>query len=198
MISKLTGILLEKHPPILVIEVNHIGYELFATMNTFYQLTDCGKQISLHTHLIVREDAHTLYGFHSQQERHLFRELIKVNGVGPKLALGILSGIDPATFVQCVYQNDLSTLVRIPGIGKKTAERLLIEMRDKLKDWEITAPSDLNISHSQTSDDAISALIALGYKPKEAERAIKNVYDKQLSSEQLIREALKAIVVGNG
>ena len=197
MISKLTGTLLEKQPPLLVIEVHDIGYELFATMNTFYQLPECGERLSLHTHLIVREDAQTLYGFHSKQERHLFRELIKVNGVGPKLALGILSGIEPQAFAQCIYQNDVSSLMLIPGIGKKTAERLLIEMRDKLKDWETSTPSNLTISHSQTSDDAVSALITLGYKPKDAERAIKNVYDNNLSSEQLIREALKAMMIGN-
>ncbi len=196
MISKLTGILLEKQPPLLVIEVNDIGYELFATMNTFYQLPDCGQRISLHTHLIVREDAHTLYGFHSQQERHLFRELIKVNGVGPKLALSILSGIEPQAFIQCVHQNDMSSLIRIPGVGKKTAERLIIETRDKLKHWESIAPSDLTIPVSQISDDAVSALITLGYKPKDAERAIKKVYHNDLSSEQLIREALKAMMVG--
>ena len=196
MISKLTGTLLEKQPPYLVIEVNDIGYEVFATMNTFYQLPDCGQRLSLHTQLIIREDAHTLYGFHSKQERHLFRELIKVNGVGPKLALSILSGIEPDAFVQCVHQNDTSALIRIPGVGKKTAERLIIETRDKLKDWQAIAPSDLTISPSHISDDAVSALITLGYKPKDAERAIKNVYHSELSSEQLIRDALKAMMVG--
>lgn len=197
MISKLTGILLEKQPPLLILEVNDIGYELFATMNTFYQLPENGQRVSLHTHLIVREDAHILYGFHSKQERHLFRELIKVNGIGPKLALSILSGIEPHAFVQCVHKNDTSSLLRIPGVGKKTAERLIIETRDKLKNWEAVTPSDLSISLSQISDDAVSALIALGYKPKDAERAIKKVYHSELSSEQLIRDALKAMMVGN-
>lgn len=192
MIGKLTGIVTEKQPPYLLIEVNGIGYKILATMNTFYNLPEGEQTVSLFTHLIVREDAHTLYGFHNPQERSLFRALIKVNGVGPKLALGILSGIEADRFVQCVQNNDASSLVRIPGVGKKTAERLVIEMRDKLDDWHTTLPTAT--AATQSSDDAIGALIALGYKQKEAERAVKNVFNAELSCEQLIREALKAIM----
>ena len=194
MIGKLTGLITEKQPPILLIEVNGIGYEVLATMNTFYHLPDNKQPVSLYTHLIVREDAHTLYGFHSQQERSLFRTLIKVNGVGPKLALSILSGIELEMFVHCVQNNDASSLVRIPGVGKKTAERLVIEMRDKLEDWQVTPAGGNLHTATQTSNDAISALLALGYKQKEAERAVKHVYTSELSSEQLIREALKGMM----
>lgn len=193
MIGKLTGIITDKQPPLLLIEVNGVGYEILATMNTFYNLPEGHQPVSLHTHLIVREDAHTLYGFHSQQERQLFRTLIKVNGVGPKLALSILSGIELELFVNCVQQNDASSLVRIPGVGKKTAERLVIEMRDKLADWQINL-NNITDPLTQTSDDAISALLALGYKQKEAERAVKQVYTSDLTSEQLIREALKGMM----
>lgn len=194
MIGKLTGLITEKQPPLLLIEVSGVGYEVLATMNTFYHLPDSNQPISLYTHLIVREDAHTLYGFHSSQERSLFRFLIKVNGVGPKLALSILSGIELERFVHYVQNNDASSLVRIPGVGKKTAERLVIEMRDKLDDWQTTTGTNRLNTATQTSDDAISALLALGYKQKEAERAIKHVYTSELSSEQLIREALKGMM----
>lgn len=194
MIGKLTGLITDKQPPLLMIEVNGIGYEVLATMNTFYHLPETQKPVSLYTHLIVREDAHTLYGFHSQQERSLFRTLIKVNGVGPKLALSILSGIELDMFVRCVQSNDASSLVRIPGVGKKTAERLVIEMRDKLEDWNVTSLDNATNTATQTSNDAISALLALGYKQKEAERAVKQVYNSELSSEQLIREALKGMM----
>jgi Holliday junction DNA helicase RuvA len=192
MIGKLTGIISEKQPPMLLIDVNGVGYEVLATMNTFYHLPEEKTAVSLYTHLIVREDAHTLYGFYHTRERSLFRTLIKVNGVGPKLALSILSGIETDRFVQCVQNNDASSLVRIPGVGKKTAERLIIEMRDKLDDWQVSLPNASTTT--QTSDDAISALVTLGYKQKEAERAVKHIFDNNLSSEQLIREALKAMV----
>ncbi len=193
MIGKLTGMVTQKQPPQLLIEVNGVGYEVLATMNTFYNLPDSANPVSLFTHLIVREDAHILFGFHDTRERSLFRTLIKVNGVGPKLALGILSGIEADRFVQCVQDKDASSLVRIPGVGKKTAERLIVEMRDKLDDWQSTLPGATLTT--QTSHDAVCALITLGYKPNEAERAVKNSYNANLSSEQLIREALKAMMV---
>lgn len=194
MIATLTGMIANKQPPILIIDVNGVGYEVYASMHTFYHLPEVGETASLLTQLIVREDAHTLYGFHDKHERDLFRALIKVNGVGPKLALTILSGIDSDAFVQCIMNDDANTLTRIPGIGKKTAERLIIECRDRLKDWTPQLAQDTTKPFTQTSDDAISALIALGYKPKEAERSVKAVYDSGLSSEALIREALKAMM----
>ena len=194
MISQLSGKLLEKQPPSLVIDVQGIGYEVLAPMNTFYHLPEIGSDITLYTQLIVREDAHTLYGFHNQPERSLFRALIKVNGVGPKLALSILSGIEAGAFVQCLQQNDTSTLVRIPGVGKKTAERLIIEMRDKVKDWASDLSLDKALAPTQASDDAVSALLSLGYKQKEAERAISKVHAVGLSSEALIKLALHSML----
>ncbi len=142
MISRLRGLLIEKQPPQLVIEVQGIGYEVFAPMSTFYNLSEVDTEVTLLTHLSVREDAHVLYGFLSESERWLFRDLIRISGIGPKLALSILSTMDLATFVQCVHDNDTTRLIRIPGVGKKMAERLVVEMRDRLKEGHtpITPP----------------------------------------------------------
>lgn len=193
MIGRLRGVLLEKQAPLLLIEAGGVGYELFVPMTTFYKLPDVGKEVTLHTHLVVREDAQTLYGFIDIQERSLFRSLIKVSGIGPKSALAILSGVAPDAFVKCVMDNDVTSLVRLPGVGKKTAERLIIEMRDRLGDWNI----DYNISElgKETSAvrDAISALIALGYRPQEAQKVVMQNKDKNLNSEELIRMALKGL-----
>src|SRR5688572_17609541 len=135
MIGQIRGILIEKQPPSLVVDVHGVGYDIDAPMSTFFQLPDVGCEVTLLTHFVVREDAHHLYGFYTREERQLFRSLLKVNGVGPKLALTILSSITPDEFVHCVLSNDAASLVRLPGVGKKTAERLIIEMRDKLSDW---------------------------------------------------------------
>lgn len=201
MITRINGILLEKQPPFLVMEVQGIAYELQASMNTFYRLPDLGSSIILHTHFIVREDAHLLFGFFDQHERALFRSLLKVNGVGPKIALAILSSIDPDGFVRCVEDQNTTALQRLPGIGKKTAERLIVEMRDRLADWHFgeTVVSTDGVANRSTSSskaaelDAISALVALGYKPQEATRAITQVAAEGLSSQELIRLALKTI-----
>ena len=200
MIGSLRGTIAEKHPPVLLIDVNGVGYEVLASMNTFYQLPDVGQEITLCTHLVVREDALILYGFHEEQERMLFRTLIKINGVGPKMALAILSSVDPDAFVVCVNQNDVASLVRIPGVGKKTAERLIIEMRDRLSDWQMR---DMSLSKesagigidsmTDATQDAISALIALGYKTQEASRIISKMASQGLSSEEMIRVALQTI-----
>lgn len=198
MITHLTGKLIEKKPPCLVIDVSGIGYEIFAPMSTFYQLADIGNTITLLTHFVVREDAQLLFGFHAEQERKLFRALIKVNGVGPKLALTILSGMETTHFIHCVQTQDCSSLVSIPGIGKKTAERLIIEMRDPLSQWEnqsAAAQSDL-LNPNQVIQDAISALTALGYKPNDAKNAINKAHQPEHSSEQLIRIALQKMVRG--
>jgi len=204
MIGQLRGIILAKQPPQLLLDVNGIGYEIDAPMSTFYRLPEMGQEVTLVTHFIVREDAHHLYGFFSQEERLLFRTLLKVNGVGPRLALTILSSINPDEFVQCVAHNDTASLVRLPGVGKKTAERLIIEMRDKLAAWQQHSPVELNLlashvtergSRKQTVQDAVSALIALGYKPQEASRAVAKVDDGALSSEDIIRKALREMVV---
>lgn len=198
MIGRLTGKLIEKKPPELLIDVAGIGYELSAPMSTFYHLPELNQAITLFTHLVTREDAQLLFGFYSEKERALFRSLIKISGVGPKLALTILSGIEPEHFVQAVMNNQSASLVRLPGVGKKTAERLIIEMRDKLKDWHCESAS-LNFSKNQMQtnsqnnvlQDAISALIALGYKPQDASKLVNKIYDADLTSEQLIKLALK-------
>ncbi len=192
MIAQLTGVILIKQPPVVIIDVNGVGYEVLAPMSTFYQLPDLNQSISLWIHLNVREDAITPYGFIQQRERDLFRALIKVSGVGPKLALSILSGIETDDFIRCIHNNDTSTLVSIPGIGKKTAERLIIETRDRLATWQ-SAPNANNPSSQGTSQaqEAISALINLGYKPNEAKNAINLVKGENLSSEEVIRQALK-------
>lgn len=203
MIGQLRGTLLEKQPPQLLLDVNGIGYEIDAPMSTFYRLPEIGQEITLLTHFIVREDAHHLYGFTTQEERSLFRTVLKVNGVGPRLALTILSSIEPNEFVRCVVNNDTDSLVRLPGIGKKTAERLIIEMRDKLASWQQNTPVELNVltnkpeknPRNQIIQDAVSALIALGYKPQEASRAVSKVDDGILSSENIIRRALKEMMV---
>jgi Holliday junction DNA helicase RuvA len=193
MISFLKGIIAEKKPPLLVVDVNGMGYEVTASMNTFYDLGELGEKIFIYTHLIVREDAQILYGFRDQQERKLFRTLIKVSGVGPKMAITILSSIAPSAFVESINSNDTATLVRLPGVGKKTAERLVIEMRDRLQDWEnsIGSPVILPNDHLQ---DAIDALIALGYKPNEAQKTVKKVAGNEVNSESIIRLALQKML----
>ncbi len=200
MIGRLTGIIVDKQAPGLLLDVNGVGYEIYAPMTTFYKLPEAGSKVSLHTHLVVREDAHLLYGFFDEVDRALFRLLIKINGVGPKLALAILSGMEAQAFVQCIHDGDVTTLVRIPGIGKKTAERLVIEMRDRIKDWQqgkittgqtgLISLESLSIKNS-VRHDAESALLALGYKNSEAAKAIAQIKDEGLSSEEMIRLALK-------
>ena len=203
MIAWLKGRILEKHAPELVLDVNGVGYEIHAPMTTFYALPESGT-VELFIHFVVREDAQLLFGFATKDERSLFRSLIKVNGVGPKLALAILSSIEPQAFVQCVQHDDVQALVKIPGIGKKTAERLLVEMRDRLKDWYMQGEATLAPSRAAVIgaaganimvQEAESALIALGYKPAEAAKMIAAVNgDGITSAEELIRAALKRMV----
>jgi len=197
MISRLRGLLIEKQPPLLVIEVQGVGYEVSAPMSTFYNLPEINSEVILLTHLSVREDAHVLYGFLNESERTLFRALIRVSGIGPKLGLSILSSMELATFVQCIRNSDTARLIRIPGVGKKMAERLVVEMRDKLQDWDTsTSPTTVSsvLVQGITSpvEDAISALIALGYKPNDASRWVHAVAEDGLTSEILIRRALQA------
>ncbi len=197
MIGRLHGTLLEKQPPQLLLDVGGVGYEISAPMTTFYELPETGNEITLHTHLAVREDAHVLYGFLCEQDRLLFRTLIKVSGVGPKLALAILSGMAADEFAGCVQQGDSALLTRLPGVGKKTAERLVVELKDRLKDWQgVALPAEVSTSRavpaSNALKDAISALVSLGYKPQEASRMVSQLENDGLSSEELIRLALKA------
>jgi Holliday junction DNA helicase RuvA len=197
MIGRLKGKIIAKTPPELVVDVNGVGYEVFAPMTTFYKLPALHQDVTLFIHHVVREDAQLLFGFHDEQERRLFRALIKVNGVGPKLALTILSGIEAEQFVLCVQAQDSSRLTAIPGIGKKTAERLIIETRDTLAQWDITpklnGESEI-LNGDQRTQEAIFALTALGYKPQEAKRAISAVHNSEHNTETLIRLALKNMV----
>ncbi|MCD6060745.1 MAG: ATP-dependent helicase RuvA [Moraxellaceae bacterium] len=194
MIARLQGQLIEKQPPVLVVEVHGVGYELEAPMSTFYKVT-LGAPVTLFVHQVVREDAHLLYGFASREERDMFRSLIKVNGIGPKLALAILSGMEADAFAACVRQSDIATLTRIPGVGKKTAERLVIEMRDRVGDGPAGLPGAGGITLPASPErDAVTALIALGYKAVEAERAVGKLVKDNASAEDLIRQALKGMV----
>lgn len=195
MIGQINGILLEKHPPQLLVDVHGLGYEIDAPMSTFYQLPDVGQTVKLFTHFVVREDAQQLYGFYSRDERTLFRTLLKVNGIGPRSALTILSSVAPNEFVRCVLDNDTASLVRLPGIGKKTAERLIIEMRDKVSDGApASSPKSGSGQRHHYLQDAIAALVSLGYKPLEANRTVTRVDDGQSNSEELIRRALREMM----
>lgn len=205
MIGKLSGILLEKQPPEVLIDVNGVGYEVSLPMTCFYELPKVGEPVALYTHFVVREDAHLLFGFVTKERRSLFRELIKANGVGPKLALAILSSMSAKQFVQCVHNEDASTLVKIPGVGKKTAERLVLEMKDKLKDWgndlltpfsddAVLEPIEDPTVANLPEDDAVAALVALGYKLSQAQSAVKKFAGKGLSTEALIKDALKSMM----
>ena len=204
MIGRIRGNLVHKQPPVILVEVGGVGYEIQVPMTTLFQLPELGAEVSLVTHFVVREDAQLLYGFVEERDRSLFRQLIKVSGVGPKLALTILSGMDSASFARCVQRDDISSLVALPGVGKKTAERLLVEMRDKLKDWLGQLDGELPSSGPAQSAapldrvaDAEGALIALGYKPAEAARMVAAVNDDSIeNSEDLIRRALKSMVSG--
>ncbi|AYN93899.1 Holliday junction branch migration protein RuvA [Pseudomonas sp. LTJR-52] len=201
MIGRLRGSLAEKQPPHVIIDVNGVGYELEVPMTTLYRLPSLGEPVTLHTHLVVREDAHLLYGFSEKRERELFRELIRLNGVGPKLALALMSGFEVDELVRCVQAQDASALVKIPGVGKKTAERLLVELKDRFKAWESLpsiAPLMMETAAGRpvvtAETDAVSALVSLGFKPQEASRAVSAIAEEGLSSEDLIRRALKGMV----
>ena len=196
MIGFLRGRLVAKHPPQLLLDVGGVGYEVEAPMSTFYDLPAVGTDVTLHTQLVVREDAHTLFGFGSERERALFRELIKVSGVGPRIALAILSGINADDFHRCIEGEDVATLTRVPGIGRKTAERLVIEMRDRLKVIPGTGvapargPAGATVANPQA--EAYNALVALGYKPAEVTRLLQKVDSAVSSTEEMIRHALRA------
>jgi holliday junction DNA helicase RuvA len=201
VIGRLRGTLAEKQPPHVIVDVNGLGYELEVPMTTLYRLPVVGESLTLHTHLVVREDAHLLYGFFEKRERELFRELIRLNGVGPKLALALMSGLEVDELVRCVQAQDTSALVKVPGVGKKTAERLLVELKGRFKAWEavpgmatlVVEPQGI-AAVSSAENDAVSALISLGYKPQEASRAVSAVKEEGLSSEDMIRRALKGMI----
>jgi Holliday junction DNA helicase RuvA len=205
LIGRLRGLLLEKTAPEILIECNGVGYEVTMPMTSIYTLPETNKEAIIYTHFVVREDAQLLYGFANKVERKLFRLLIKVNGVGPKLGLAILSSMSADQFVSCVIHDDLTTIVKIPGVGKKTAERLLIEMRDRLKDWQldvnsaeidnILVPNTVeNTFVNDEKGDAINALISLGYTQTQADKAVKSIFQKDMKSEDIIRHSLKAML----
>ena len=190
MIGSLRGRIASKTPPQLTVDVGGLGYELEAPMSTFFHLPAVGEEVRLLTHLVVREDAHMLYGFATEDERRLFRSLIKVSGVGPRIALALLSGISVSAFAQCVLNEDISALTRVPGVGRKTAERLIVEMRDRLAAPEAT-PGAPVAAPARAEGEAYGALVALGYRPAEAARLLKAVGPGTHSTEELIRRALQ-------
>lgn len=194
MIGLLRGKLLLKQPPDLMLDVNGVGYEVQASMTTFYDLPELQAEVTLYTHFVVREDAQLLYGFSSQTERELFRHLLKVNGVGPKMALAIVSGMNPLEFQQVIHAADIARLSRIPGVGKKTAERLVIELRDRLPKaaGDSVTTTLIAVSETSASDEAVNALLALGYKPVQASQMIAAYENQGLSVEDMIRQALRA------
>lgn len=197
MIGQIRGTILAKSAPEVLIDVQGVGYELLVSLSTFFDLPDVGDTATVHTHFVVREDAQLLYGFSSIGERGLFRSLIKVSGVGPKMALGILSGMSAKTFSAAVHSNDVSALVKLPGVGKKTAERLVVEMKDRVEAvGQELGPGELTKKRVGVEQEAESALIALGYKPQDAARMVSQVQTgESASAEQLIRSALKSMVV---
>lgn len=197
MIGFIRGKLVSKKPPLLVLDVQGVGYEIEAPMTTFYNLPAMDETVHLHTHLVVREDAHILFGFSTESDRLMFRTLIKVNGVGPKLALTILSGQSADEFHRCIHDNDTAALIRLPGVGKKTAERLIIEMRDKLPTVDTSTNDNSNVEQgsgilrSSAKQEAISALCALGYKAQDASKMVQDIAQEDKSCEDIIRLALQ-------
>jgi len=194
MIGFLRGQLLQKHPPALLVDVGGVGYELEAPMSTFYALPAVGQEVKLHTHLVVREDAQLLYGFATEAERRLFRDLLRVSGVGPKIGLALLSGMSVEAFLLCVEAQDVETLVRVPGIGRKTSERLLVEMRDRIRalgDGRSLPGAPDSAAGGGAAGEAFAAMVALGYRPAEVTRLLKSVRTDGAATEEIIREALK-------
>ncbi|RMF96592.1 MAG: Holliday junction branch migration protein RuvA [Gammaproteobacteria bacterium] len=194
MIGFLRGVLLRKEPPWLLVDVGGVGYELEAPMSTFFELPSPGSEVQLHTQLVVREDQQTLYAFGTEAERRLFRELLKVSGVGAKLALAVLSGISVEGFAACVRNDDKAALIKLPGVGRKTAERLIIEMRDRLGDGAALPAGDGEMAAAPAAAhaEALTALLALGYKPAEARRMLAAVPEDLTSTEDVLRQVLRA------
>jgi Holliday junction DNA helicase RuvA len=192
VIGRISGVLVERHPPQVLVDVNGVGYEIDVPMSTFYGLPALGEKVTLHTHLVVREDAHLLFGFATQDEREVFRRLLKVSGVGPRLALAILSGLSVSELVQVVAGEEVGRLTRIPGIGRKTAERLLLELRDKLAAGKAEAALLAGGAPLKGRNDTLEALLALGYNEREAEWAIRQL-PANLEIAESIRQALKLL-----
>ncbi len=204
MIGRLRGQLIEKQPPEILLEVNGVGYEIQLPMTCFYELPPLQDEVTLYTHFVVREDAQLLYGFTDKRTRTLFRELLKANGVGPKLALAILSGMSTNQFVSAVEREDISSLIKLPGVGRKTAERLVVEMKDRLAGWsegalftphtDAVSVAQANQAPDGVEEEAISALLALGYKPQQASVAVSRVFKPEMKVEAVIRDALRSMI----
>ncbi len=199
MIGRISGRLIENSPPFLLVDVNGVGYELEVPLTVLGDLPAAGEPCTFYTHFVVREDAQLLYGFAGRQDRELFRLLLKVNGVGPKLAIAILSHMSVSEFVGCVQEDNVTRLTKMPGIGKKTAERLLIEMRDRITGWrggsDAAAPATDNRVQSKVPvEEAEAALLALGYRPQEASKAVQSVATEGMGRDELIRQALRSMV----
>ena len=195
MIGHLKGRIINKNPPEVLIEVEGIGYEVLCPMSTFYELDNLSEDILLFTHLSIKEDAHTLFGFITKDEKNVFRELIRVNGVGPKVALAILSNLSVSSLVQCISTEDADLLAKTPGIGKKTALKLIVELQDRLGKLELSGSLESSKEFKQSSNpnsrQAIEALQSLGFKVKEANKMVSTIDDQDLSTEQIIRLALQ-------
>jgi Holliday junction DNA helicase RuvA len=194
MIGRLTGVIAAKEPPVLLLDVNGVGYEIEAPLSTFCDLPAKGERVTLHTHLVVREDAHLLFGFLREPDRRLFRSLLKVNGIGPRVALAILSGLNHADLLDALVNEDVARLTRVPGVGRKTAERLVVELRDKANMLGANGADRPAGRAADPESEAVNALIALGYRPPEAARAVEGVRESGLASEELIRRALKSML----
>ncbi|MCF6767198.1 Holliday junction branch migration protein RuvA [Thiotrichales bacterium 19S11-10] len=207
MIGRIRGLLIERQAPTLLVETGGVGYEILAPMTTIYQLPEVDEEVILYTHFVVREDAQQLYGFISKTDRRIFQELIKVNGIGAKMALAILSGMDAQSVLACIERDDSALLVSIPGIGKKTAERLIVEMRDKIPQMmvllsDIQLSSQVRANHDDATElesisdtsEAIEALMALGYRKNEAQKVIYKVKDEASTTEELIKSALQKLM----
>lgn len=197
MIARISGEIIVKRPPFLIIDVGGVGYELQAPMSTFYKLPEVGERTTVLTHFIVREDAQSLYAFLSEYDRRLFRELLRVSGIGAKIALAVLSSMDAGTFKECILNKDVDFITRVPGIGTKTAERLIVEMKNRFEDafWrqlEAADPDAATNDNERHTAEAVQALITLGYKASDAKRLVKAVSTEQTDTEEIIRQALKA------
>lgn len=195
MIGRIKGILLEKSPPWILVDVMGVGYQMQAPMNTFYHLKGIGETVCLHTHMVVREDAQLLYAFNDSQECAFFQELIKINGIGPKAALAMLSGLSIDELKQAIIAEEVGLLRKVPGIGPKTAQRIIVEMQDKKKKWrfDFNPQSETTLDKTTPMHQALQALVALGYKNKEAEQALDKLQDKSIACEDMIKFALQGL-----
>lgn len=198
MIGFIRGVLVHKEPPFILVDVQGVGYEVEVPMSTLFRMPDVGNEVQLRTQLIIREDQQTLFGFGTEDERQLFRNLVKVNGVGAKLALIILSGISVDGFIQCVQTEDTTALTKLPGIGRKTAERLIVDMRDRVENLSAQGGPHVSVSGAAADGatpraEAFNALVTLGYRPAETRKMLEKVTTENRTTEEILRSVLKAV-----